>query len=182
MAKETLRQQTDAARALREKGMNTVDKLQTALANGQISEDDYYNAVGGLFDQQLKQLQGDLREQGRGKEAQDVPVGIGRADTPRQTARVLRDESSPFDPPQGVQFDDGRQQPALPKLNEDDELLFGPSDRPEQSVTTPHSVGTASIPQEVYTGLPALLEAAQDPDAPPAIRALVRMLDYHING
>ena len=65
--------------------------------------------------------------------------------------------------------------------DEDDELLYGPTDRPNDLMrNTGRTAGTAPIPQGLIQRIPALLEAAKQPDAPPELHAFIRILAFHL--
>jgi len=168
-------QQSAAGHALYERQMSTVDQLQTALAAGDISQEQYDDAVGQLFDAQLQQLQRQLQAQSKAGAAAAVPVGAGVSDQPPSAG------ANPFTPPEGVTFapaGGNRPQGAPPG---DLGLLAGPTSRPDESVTTP-APQSGTVPDAVLQNIPALIRAAQDPDASPAVKALLRLLDHYING
>lgn len=177
--KANLRRQDKEQNALEGEQMTVVGDLQGALANGDISQEQYDDAIGAMFDQQLTQLAGDFEEQGRPEAAAGVPVGIGVAEGREQRQMQRPGQESPVAPPRGVQFG-GRQKPQAP-LSGDDALLYGTGTyRPNESVTTPSR--SVEVPDEVFNAIPALLEAAKDPDAPPALHALLELLNYQVNG
>lgn len=160
--------------------MDVVGDLQGALANGDITQEQYDQAIGAMFDQQLQQLQGDLKEQGRPGAAAGVPVGIGVAEGADQEAMQQDPGFSPV-APNGVTLQQPNR-PKPPKMQGDDALLYNsPTFRPNEAVNTPVSRNTP-VPDAVFNAIPALLEAAKDPDAPPALRALLDLLNYNING
>lgn len=168
--------QSGQARDLAESQQSTINDLRQALAVGDITQEQYNDAVGQLFDARLAQLQGDLQEQGRPQAAAAVPVGIGTSSAPAPAPGP-----TPFGPPpQGVALEGQNQGVPLAPLTEDESLLAGPTARPGESVTGPSIRGR--VPPEVLAAIPALLEAAKDPDAPPAVRALLQLLDQMVNG
>ena len=91
--------------------------------------------------------------------------------------------------PESVVPDDGsapvRQVPEtgpVPISNEDDSLLFGPTTRPNEHVTT-GSFPPGKMPpptRAVTRALPALVRASKDPDASPQLKEMVRLLMYYI--
>lgn len=84
-------------------------------------------------------------------------------------------------PPQGVQWHDGSGDEMGKYTNEEDQFLFGGSDRPEESVAAYRPGKSPPPPREVEDIMPHLVEAAADPESPESLRRLVRLLDYHRN-
>lgn len=64
--------------------------------------------------------------------------------------------------------------------NDEDELLFGPTDRPDQLMSHIRPTGRVRIPQGLEQKLPALLEAARQPGAPQELHNFIRMLAYEL--
>lgn len=63
---------------------------------------------------------------------------------------------------------------------EDDSLLYGPTSRPNEHVTTGASLGAkATLPPDSHKWMPALVEAAQDPTAPAFFKEMLQVLQYH---
>jgi len=80
------------------------------------------------------------------------------------------------DAPQGVKLQ--RPKPIMPPTGED-AMVYGPTSRPNEAVTTNRS--PALIPDYVFKAIPALVRAAAMPDAPPALLAMLRLIDYNVN-
>lgn len=107
---------------------------------------------------------------------------------PQGEAKALNDAMQPMPDEGGVPeppMDDPgppirlqRPQP-LPPPSGEDAMLYGMTTRPNEPVSTPRN--RAEIPPYIYEQLPAIVRAAQAPDATPALKALVRLLDYHVN-
>lgn len=71
--------------------------------------------------------------------------------------------------------------PTVPP-GETDQMLFGPTDRPQEPITTGHaSVGPQPAPRDVAAWLPTLREAAEDPDAPESLKNMYRLVVHHMN-
>jgi hypothetical protein len=170
-----LNDQLDQARALREQQASTISDLQAALSAGDITRDEYYQATGQLYDAQLSQLQGDLQEQGRPGAAAAVPVGIGTSNKPPEAFVGEGNDAGAFGPPPDVQF-----QEAVPggPGGAPSSILFGPTNRPGEAVTTPN-LSARNLPQAVLDSIPALVKAAQSPDATEAVKALARLVDLY---
>lgn len=84
------------------------------------------------------------------------------------------------DAPEGVDLT-GRP-PSLgapPSGDSDLALALGPSTRPDEPVHSRNN--QRQVPDYIFRALPGILRAAQEPDAPPAVRALLDLLNYHIN-
>ena len=61
-----------------------------------------------------------------------------------------------------------------------EKFLFGPTQRPNESVATGLSqAAPLPVPQAAYDILPALQQAALSPDAPPQILALLQLIQHH---
>lgn len=86
--------------------------------------------------------------------------------------------------PAGVDLSGRTRQPDLPNVRDEYmAMLLGPSDRPEEHVTTGlnNATGRQPVPREVLQHLPALVEAAKDPNAPPQLHVLLALINYHLN-
>ncbi len=69
----------------------------------------------------------------------------------------------------------------IPLQNEEDNLLFGPTSRPTEAVTTGNLPnGRIPLPPNVNAMIPVLTQAVQDPDAPPQLRGLLQLLMHHM--
>ena len=64
-------------------------------------------------------------------------------------------------------------------LSEEEALIAGPTSRPNEHVST--MPNQRAVPHAVFQSIPALIEASKDPNCPPAVKALLRLADYHIN-
>lgn len=82
-----------------------------------------------------------------------------------------------YDAPQGVNLQ--KPKPIPPPTGED-ALVYGPTGRPQEPVTA--TTQRAQVPNYIFEAMPALVHASNFPDAPPALRALVRLMDIHVNG
>jgi hypothetical protein len=84
--------------------------------------------------------------------------------------------------PQGVQLLGPEDRPApaarFKPVSEDEQFLFGPTQRPDESVFTGAPRGGAKNPPPPTLGrwLPTLLKAAERPDAPPELHAFIRRI------
>lgn len=68
--------------------------------------------------------------------------------------------------------------------DEEDGLLYGPTNKPQEHVTSGAGVLTsprASVPPNIGTWLPALRLAAQDPTADPMFKNMLNLIVYHMN-
>lgn len=84
-------------------------------------------------------------------------------------------------PPPGVQLDPNPPKVEFNPMTEDDELLFGPTMRPNTPVAARSGPGgKIPPPQDVQRYLPALLKAAQEATAPKELHALLRLIDLHM--
>lgn len=104
---------------------------------------------------------------------------------PKGEASRLNDSMMPAAPEQALGPDPGppiplKQPQPLPPPAGEDALLYGPTSRPGQPVTTQRN--SSEVPGYIFDSLPAIVRAAQMPDASPALKALVRLLDFHTNG
>lgn len=80
---------------------------------------------------------------------------------------------------QPVEYGEPDNSPALPG-NDDEQMLFGPTARPMEPVGYGRNPqGKQTPPADLHQWLPALQEAASDPDAPPQFRNLMKALVYH---
>ena len=71
--------------------------------------------------------------------------------------------------------------PAMP-TGEDDQMLFGPTERPVEPITAGRApVGYQPPPKDIGSWLPTLQEAAADPNAPESIKNLFKLVVYHMN-
>lgn len=70
----------------------------------------------------------------------------------------------------------------IPLQSEEDNLLFGPTGRPTESITTGNLPnGRIPLPPNINKMIPILTQAVQDPDAPPQLRGLLQLLMHHAN-
>lgn len=66
--------------------------------------------------------------------------------------------------------------------NEDDELLFGPTGRPDEHIMAGVSSNAAKqLPPGSERWIPALAEAAQDPEAPQMFKDMLQLMQHHLN-
>lgn len=91
---------------------------------------------------------------------------------------------------QGLQQQAEQTQPTMPIQQQapqtgpqvtgtDADLLYGPTQRPNEPVTA--GAGGIAMPANITNKLQALIQAAKDPDASPALKALVQLALYHMN-
>ena len=64
--------------------------------------------------------------------------------------------------------------------DEDEELLFGPTGRPQDSMAWAGRSAVPRRPRNLERYLPKLTEAARQPDAPKELLDFMRVLAYHI--
>lgn len=130
---------------------------------------------------------GEVRRGDPGTERETLPQGEAAAvneATPAVPAAPEEPQAQPqedLSPPQGVEWHDGTGDEPGKYTNEEDQFLFGGSDRPNESVAAYRPGKSPPPPREVEDIMPHLVEAAADPEAPESIRRLVRLLDYHKN-
>jgi hypothetical protein len=86
---------------------------------------------------------------------------------------------TPGSPPEGVELQDPRMAPeSVPGYaDEDEEFLYGMTDRPDEPLNFGVNTLKAQPPKHVYRYLSALAEAAEDPNAPPQVHAFIRVLN-----
>ena len=172
-----LSQQLGAGERLAAEQTAPIEDLQRRLAAGEITQEEFDSEIGGLFDERLALLSEQLEAQGkerlaaeaRGQAAQE-PTTVGQT-TPEEFAAAQRQAGG------GIISPVSRFRPS----GEDEEILFG-GVRPEEEAAAPAFVrGRVAPPADLYTWLPFLLEAALAPDAPPQLRVLLEMLNYHLS-
>ncbi len=123
----------------------------------------------------------------------DFVKGTGPDQLPQGEAKQLNDQlaSTPPPPDTAQPVAPQQQQQALPAAaspndyqpqftpqNEGDQFITGPTTRPNE----PQTVGAHQqlpVPQAVLDAMPAFVEAAQAPDAPPQLQALVQLIQFH---
>lgn len=72
-------------------------------------------------------------------------------------------------------------EPVFQPENDDEDFLTGPTTRPDEPVTTgAFGGGRTALPPDAPTWMPVFVEAAQLPDAPPQLKALVRILTSNL--
>ena len=64
--------------------------------------------------------------------------------------------------------------------SDEDELLFGPTSRPDERMAHVRPSGRTRVPEGLAAKLPMLLEAARQPDAPRELHAFLRILAYEM--
>ncbi len=63
---------------------------------------------------------------------------------------------------------------------DDEQFLFGKTGRPLEPIFVPGATsGKIDLSASARAALPDLIRASQDPDAPPALRGLVKLLLFH---
>ena len=70
--------------------------------------------------------------------------------------------------------------PPISYQDEDEELLFGPTSRPQDSMAWAGRSAVPRRPRNLERYLPKLTEAARQPDAPKELLDFMRVLAYHI--
>jgi hypothetical protein len=81
---------------------------------------------------------------------------------------------------QPVEYGQPDNSPAMPG-NDDEQMLFGPTARPMEPIHQGRvPIGYTRPPDDVVGVLPSLQEAAQDPDAPEALKNMLRVVMYHL--
>jgi len=66
--------------------------------------------------------------------------------------------------------------------NEDEELLFGPTTRPEESMAAAAKRPVTRRPGNLSRFIPILTQAAESPDSPQELHDFLRVLQYHVGG
>jgi hypothetical protein len=111
------------------------------------------------------------KKSGELQKAPDEGASKAPADAQQQTGPDLS-------PPEGVSLlppgqGDGGYKPA----DETEEFLYGPTQRPNESVFAGAArPGRTAPPADLGRWLPKLLKAAQSPDAPPELHAFIRRI------
>jgi hypothetical protein len=84
--------------------------------------------------------------------------------------------------PLGVDLTGPKQDPnkAAQYGNEDEEFLFGKTNRPNETMQTGVMARKAPASEMIYRYLPELLAAAAEPDAPAELHAFLRLLQHHL--
>lgn len=119
-------------------------------------------------------------EVGGGK--QDVQKAANELEVAAAAARQPRSEpvraAKPDAEPVGVEFDDevGQRETIPQYANEDEEFLFGMTDRPDEPVFNGAMPRRPQPPKDVMRYLGALADAAADPNAPQELYAFMRIL------
>lgn len=66
---------------------------------------------------------------------------------------------------------------SMPKLNDEDAMALGPTKRPQETLTAGGGrANMQALPPDVYKHLQGLADTAKDPNAPPQLTRLVRIL------
>jgi hypothetical protein len=130
-----------------------LEAYKQALAKGEITVDQYADQVRTAIEGQMRDMQQSVQDQGR------VPAGA--------------EAGPPVAPPV--------REAQLPPLDEDEQMLLGATDRPDEPVTAGlDRWGRVEPSQEVHDLIPVLAEAAKDPNAPEGLRRLLELLGYHL--
>jgi hypothetical protein len=88
---------------------------------------------------------------------------------------------NPGAPTQGIQIS-APETSQMPLGDNEDGMLFGPTSRPDEHVTTGGgALSKTPPPQDMARWLPALRQAAQDPNAPKMFKEMLSLLTYHIS-
>lgn len=99
----------------------------------------------------------------------------------QEAANTLEDVAPQADPLEGLDL-------SGPTLSDnpgafeslDDELLFGPTTRPDDKMSGSGRTPAPLAPRDIERSLPYLIEAARQPDAPPELISFIRILSYHL--
>lgn len=85
---------------------------------------------------------------------------------------------TPGSAPEGVELQDPRALPdRVPSYrDEDQEFLFGATDRPDEPLSFGATSTRTQPPKNVYRYLSVLAQAAEDPDAPAQVHDFIRIL------
>jgi hypothetical protein len=113
-----------------------------------------------------------VQQQANATEAAAAPAKAQAAEAPQFA------DTRKGSPPEGVDLQDPRQLPEqVPSYgNEDEEFLYGATDRPNEPVNFGVTTQKAQPPKNVYRYLSVLAQAAEDPDAPEQVHAFIRIL------
>jgi len=97
---------------------------------------------------------------------------------------ALRSLPGPEPQAKGIeQAPEGARQTVAPLQGEDEELLFGPTMRPDVPANRGiNTSGKVPPPEVMRRYLGAMVEAAKDPNAPEELHAFLRLLNYHLGG
>ncbi len=143
--------QTAAGGAANPATPDVLEQYKQALVKGEMTPEEYAGRVREAFEGQMRDMQNALADQGGANE----PPALA-------TERPVR-------------------QAQLPPLNEDEQMLLGPTDRPDEPVHAGlDRWGRVEPSPEVIDLIPVLAEAAKDPNAPEGIRRLLELLGYHL--
>ena len=99
---------------------------------------------------------------------------------PLTDKQVVSQVSEDRSPPDGVQLQLPETGPVGGYVDDEEEFLYGPTERPDESPTAGVTPRIAPPPESVRRWLPQLLAAAQQPDAPPELHAFIRLLRAHM--
>jgi hypothetical protein len=111
------------------------------------------------------------------QQANEMETAAAPARAKQQEAQQFVD-TTPGSAPEGVELQDPRHLPdQIPTYaDEDEEFLYGATDRPNEPVNFGVTSQRAQPPKNVYRYLSALAQAAEDPDAPEQLHAFIRVL------
>jgi hypothetical protein len=119
-------------------------------------------------------------------EAQQLNEGVQAANEMKQKnegsklAKPGQPENQDNYQPQPVEYGQPDNSPAMPG-NDAEQMLFGPTDRPMEPIHQGRvPLGYTRPPDDVVKVLPSLQEAAADPDAPEALKNMLRVVMYHL--
>lgn len=152
-----------------------IKALKTKLASGEISKKEYQEAANALVD--ATTLAADHAPDGG---QLSLPTGAVRA---RYEHALAARREEPDDDLEGLDLSGPTSAPALPPLQgEDDEFLFGSTDRPDEAVTTgANRAGTGpQLNAKELSQLSVLSAMASRPDAPPQLAVLLAALAQSI--
>ena len=83
--------------------------------------------------------------------------------------------------PQPVELHDGGDDGFGSPTSEDDQLLFGPTQMPQEPVTAGSDpMSRNAPPADIDKWLPSLNRAASDPNAPALLKNLAALINYHL--
>jgi len=83
-------------------------------------------------------------------------------------------EAAPLEP---VEYASAQTRARSGPVDEEEQILFAPTERKTEPITAGISArGKGPLPPDLWNWLPALVDAAVDPTAPPQLKALVQLI------
>lgn len=118
--------------------------------------------------------------QGAATELNEANAAIPDENVPPPAGRHQQENFADQGPPEGVTFDT-RPQDLGNLADEEDQILFGPTERPEEPITAGFSQKLPP-PDDIFDWLPYLITASRDPHAGQGVRQLLRSIVSHLGG